>query len=108
LLEKTGVFSGVRPLSRFPDVYRDSAFLLDEAVTAQQLIEVVKRAGGREMEEVALFDLYQGKGIAEGRKSMGIRVRYRSAEKTLTDEEINSRHGKIVQTVSKMLGGELR
>jgi phenylalanyl-tRNA synthetase beta chain len=103
-----GAFAGVRPLSRFPDVYRDSAFLLDEAVTAQQLLEVVGRAGGREMEEVVLFDLYQGKGIPEGRKSMGIRVRYRSAEKTLTDEEINARHGKIVQSVSKTLGGELR
>ncbi len=103
-----GAYGGFRPLSRYPDVYRDSAFLLDEGISARQVFEVLDRAKGRNAEDINLFDLYRGKGIPEGKKSLAIRVRYRSPEKTLTDEEINLAHGKLVDALCRELGAEIR
>ncbi len=99
---------GFRPLSRFPDVWRDSAFLLDDEVAAQRVFDVLAKAQPREVEEIVLFDLYRAQGIPAGKKSLAVRVRYRSVERTLTDEEISAMHGRLVQEVCKRLGAELR
>jgi len=104
----SSVKGAFRAPSRFPDVYRDSALLLDESVNAQQVFDLVERVGSKEVEEFILFDLYRGKGIPAGKKSLGIRVRYRSAERTLTDEEIAAIHGRIVNQLCKNLGAEIR
>jgi phenylalanyl-tRNA synthetase beta chain len=97
-----------RSPSRFPDVYRDTALLLDEEVSARQLFDLLGRVKAKEVEDVVLFDLYRGKGIPAGKKSLAIRIRYRSAEKTLTDEEISVLHGRIIETLCKSLGAEIR
>lgn len=99
---------GFRPLSRFPDVYRDSALLVDESVTAQRLFDAVAAVRGKLVEDFVLFDLYRGKGVPEGKKSLAIRVRYRSLEKTLTEEEIGKAHGKIIRALEENLGAEVR
>lgn len=99
---------GFRPLSRFPDVYRDSALLVDESVTAQMLFDAVAAVRGKLVEDFVLFDLYRGKGVPEGKKSLAIRVRYRSLEKTLTEEEIGKAHGKIIRALEENLGAEVR
>ncbi len=96
------------PLSRYPDVYRDSAFLLDESTAAKEVLDVIEKAKGRDVEDIVLFDLYRGKGIPEGKKSLAIRVRYRSMDKTLTDEEISRAHGKIVVALERELGAAIR
>ncbi len=103
-----GDHPGFRPISRFPDVYRDSALLLDDAVSAQDVFDVLGKVKGKHLENITLFDLYKGPGIPEGKKSLAIRVRYRSTEKTLTDEEIQGVHGKIVKTLCKRLNAEIR
>ncbi|MCD6526387.1 MAG: phenylalanine--tRNA ligase subunit beta [Desulfuromonas sp.] len=97
-----------QPISRFPDGYRDSAFLFDEEVSAQQLFDVVSKVKVKNLDDVILFDMYSGKGVPEGKKSLAVRVRYRSIEKTLTDDEINTMHAKIVKSLTKNLGAELR
>ncbi|MEZ4599442.1 MAG: phenylalanine--tRNA ligase subunit beta [Syntrophotaleaceae bacterium] len=104
----SGKGEGFRPISRFPDVYRDSAFLLDDAVSASQVFQVMDKARSRFVESYTLFDLYRGEGIAEGKKSLAIRVRYRSPEKTLTEEEIGSAHERIVKLLQNELGAEIR
>lgn len=108
LFTAAGAFRGVMPLSRFPDLTRDSALLVDEAVSAAQLFELFNKVRCKEAEELVLFDLYRGKGVADGKKSMAIRVRYRSVERTLTDEEINQAHGKLVESLCKQLGAQIR
>lgn len=108
LFSVIGEHPGFRPLSRYPDVYRDSAFLIDDNVDAARVFEVLGGIKNKTVEDLVLFDLYRGKGIPEGKKSVAIRVRYRSLEKTLTDEEIQSVHGKIVRTMQKKLGAEIR
>jgi phenylalanyl-tRNA synthetase beta chain len=104
---EVGLRRGFRSPSRFPDVYRDTALLLDEAVSARQVFDLLGRVKAKEVEDVVLFDLYRGKGIPAGKKSLAIRIRYRSAEKTLTDEEIGAIHGRIIETLCKSLGAEI-
>ncbi|WP_298038372.1 phenylalanine--tRNA ligase subunit beta [uncultured Desulfuromonas sp.] len=108
LLKASGERPGFRPLSRYPDTERDSALLLDEEVPAQRLLDVLEGAKGKLVEDVVLFDLYRGKGIPEGKKSIALRVRYRSAEKTLTDDEINAAHEKLIKALCKKLEAQVR
>ncbi|WP_321531637.1 phenylalanine--tRNA ligase subunit beta [uncultured Desulfuromonas sp.] len=95
-------------ISRFPDVYRDSAILIGDEVSADQVLKVIGSVKVKNLDDVVLFDLYSGKGIPEGKKSLAFRVRYRSTEKTLTDDEINKMHAKIVKSLEKNLGAEIR
>ncbi len=97
-----------KPISKFPDSYRDSAFLVKEEITAQQMLEVINKVKVKCLEDVVLFDMYVGKGIPEGMKSLALRMRYRSADKTLEDEEINTMHTKIVKALLQNLGAEIR
>jgi phenylalanyl-tRNA synthetase beta chain len=108
LFSQAGKVTSLRPLSRFPDVYRDSAFLVDEGIMAGQVLEVLGRARGKDVEDIILFDLYRGKGVPEGKKSLGIRVRYRSPERTLTDDEINFLHGRMIEALKEKVGAEIR
>ncbi len=94
--------------SRFPDVFRDSAFLIDEQVAVAEVFDVLGRTKGKDVEEVVLFDLYRGKGVPEGKKSLAVRVRYRSSDRTLTDEEISKTHGRLVKALIDKLGAEIR
>lgn len=96
------------PLSRFPDVFRDSAILVNEELTNSKIMAVIERSKARFAEDVVLFDVYAGKGIPAGKKSLAFRVRYRSAEKTFTDDEINQAHGRIIRMLEKELGAEIR
>ncbi|ORJ63588.1 phenylalanine--tRNA ligase subunit beta [Geothermobacter hydrogeniphilus] len=95
-------------LSRFPDSFRDTAVLVDEDVPAENILRVIRKGSSRFVEEVRLFDLYRGKGVPEGKKSIAFRVRYRSSEKTFTDEEISKAHARIVRLLEKEVGAELR
>ena len=108
LLAATGQLAKFKPLSRFPDVMRDSALLLDETVSAGQVTEIIKRCKVKYLENAVLFDLYTGKGIPEGKKSLAVRVRYRDQEKTLTEEEVSKVHSKLIGSLCHQLGAEIR
>jgi len=108
LLKVAGKHPGFTPLSRYPDVSRDSALLLNVDVSAQELLDVAAQSRIKNIEEIVLFDLYQGKGIPDGKKSLAVRVRYRSMEKTLTEDEVSKAHGKLIQALCKQLDAEIR
>jgi phenylalanyl-tRNA synthetase beta chain len=95
-------------LSRFPDVSRDSALLLDAAVPADRILQLLARNRPQVVENVNLFDLYTGSGIPEGKKSLGVRIRYRDMTKTLTEEEVGKVHDRLIQTLCRELGAEIR
>ena len=97
-----------KPISRFPDSYRDSSFLFDEEISAQQIFDVLSKVKVKNLDDVTLFDMYIGKGVPEGKKSLAIRARYRSMDKTFTDDEISAMHAKIVKSLQKNLGAEIR
>ena len=89
-------------------VRRDFAFVVDENVTAESLLKAVRGAEKKLIAEARLFDVYQGKGVAEGKKSLAVEVTLQPREKTLTDEEIDAVARAIVAAVGKATGGALR
>ena len=108
LLAASGGAGKFQALSRFPQVARDSAFLVDENLPFSEVLKVLNQSCGNLVEDFTLFDLYRGKGVPEGKKSLAIRVLYRSADRTLKDEEIQKAHDKIVKTLIDKLGIEIR
>jgi phenylalanyl-tRNA synthetase beta chain len=97
-----------RPLPRFQPVRRDIALVVDEAVPAARLQEVIIRAGAPLVNAVVLFDVYAGEGIGKGRKSLAFRVLLQDTEKTLTDAEVDARMQHIVKVLEQDHGAVLR
>jgi phenylalanyl-tRNA synthetase beta chain len=95
-------------LSAFQPVVRDFAFLVDQKVTAADIIRAAQAADKTLIESIDVFDLYEGKGVPEGKKSLAIAVTLQPREKTLTDAEIDAVAKKIVDEVSKKTGAQLR
>jgi len=98
----------ILPPSRYPDISRDVALLLAETVSSATVIETVLSLGMRDLAEVGIFDVYHGEHLPAGHKSIAIRVRYHSHERTLTDEEVNKMHQKVVNTLTVKLGATIR
>jgi phenylalanyl-tRNA synthetase beta chain len=95
-------------LPPFQPVLRDFAFLVDRGVAAAEIIHAAKGADKNLVTSVDVFDLYEGKEIEAGKKSIAIAVTLQPREKTLTDAEIDAVAGKIVDEVKKRTGAILR
>jgi phenylalanyl-tRNA synthetase beta chain len=95
-------------LPRFPSVGRDFALVVDRDFQSQRIMSWIKNLRDGLIENVEVFDEYRGAPIAEGKKSLAYKVSYRAEDRTLTDAEINARHGKLVAEIEKAFGGELR
>jgi phenylalanyl-tRNA synthetase beta chain len=101
----------VRPYSdvpRFPGVEFDVALVVSEDVTAERVERAIRSAGGKLLESVRLFDVYRGPGIAEGSKSLAFALIYRAPDRTLTAEEVEVVHQRLVRKVSGVVGAQLR
>ncbi len=98
----------VLELSPFQPVERDFAFIVDQAVKAGDIARAAQGADRKLITGVNVFDVYEGKGIDPGKKSVAIAVTIQPREKTMTDEEIDALAGKIVAEVGKKTGGTLR
>jgi phenylalanyl-tRNA synthetase beta chain len=95
-------------LSAFQPVTRDFAFVVDAKVKTGDIVRSAQAADRKLITGVAVFDVYEGKGIEPGKKSVAIAVTLQPREKTMTDEEIDTIAKKIVAEVSKRTGGTLR
>ena len=96
------------PISKFPSVSRDLAFVLDAKIAAGDLIRAVKKVGGSYVVGCEVFDIYQGANIAEGKKSMAISVTYRKEDGTLTEKEVSDAEEKIKFELSRNFKAEIR
>ncbi|NNG66020.1 phenylalanine--tRNA ligase subunit beta [Caldanaerobacter subterraneus] len=96
------------PLPKYPAVERDIAVVVDEDLFVAEVEKVIKETGRGFVEKTALFDVYKGPNIPEGKKSVAFSIWYRSYEKTLTDEEVNEVHARIVKALEEKLGAKLR
>ncbi len=94
--------------SDFPAVERDFAFVVPLSVTAADIVRAAQGASKELIERVSVFDVYQGKGVEDGKKSVAIAVRLQPVTKTLTDAEIDAEAQKIVASVAKATGAVLR
>lgn len=96
-----------RPVSRFPAVTRDVAVVVGQELSAAQVEEAIRTAGGKLVAGVLLFDLYQGERMQAGKRSLAFRITYQVADRTLTDAEVEKAHGKVREALQR-LGAELR
>jgi len=94
--------------SPFQPVERDFAFVVDAQVPADALVRAAKAADKALIVDVAVFDLFSGAGVGEGKKSLALQVTLQPVERTLTDAEIEAVGSKIVAAVAKATGGTLR
>lgn len=97
-----------KPLQRYPSAERDLAVIVPETVSAAELEKTIVEVGGNILGECRLFDVYRGKQVPEGRKSVAYALVYQDPERTLTDEEINMRHSGIKQKLAEKFGAESR
>ena len=95
-------------LPKTQPVKRDLALLVDQAVTFAQIEKVVKASEKKLLQNVSLFDVYEGKNLEEGKKSYAISVTLQDAEKTLQDKQIDSVMSKIVANLEREIGAKLR
>ena len=96
------------PISRFPSVSRDLAFVVEKDVAVRDLIKVVKMTGRGLVSEAQVFDVYEGEHVEEGKKSVAITVTYSSDDHTLSDKEIIEMENRIKFALTKEFRAELR
>jgi phenylalanyl-tRNA synthetase beta chain len=96
------------PLPVYPSAPRDLAIVVDTGVRAGELIAAIKETAGELAEHVGLFDLYTGKQIQEGRKSIAVTIRYRSPERSLSSEEVDERQANVVNMLNRKFNAEIR
>jgi phenylalanyl-tRNA synthetase beta chain len=97
-----------RDYSRFPSMVRDVAFVVGIDVQAGRMLSLAREVEEELLETVDVFDVYSGKGIADGLKSIGLRFTYRSPSKTLTDDETGQVHGRMVKRIVESTGARIR
>jgi len=96
------------PLAKFPAVLRDIALLVDDGTPVGSLLEIIKQRGGRILENAELFDVYRGKQVPDGKKSLAFSLVFRNHEKTLTDEDAQKAMTKILKGLEEKTGAILR
>jgi phenylalanyl-tRNA synthetase beta chain len=97
-----------RSIPRFPSSSRDVAFLIHREREAGELLRLADEFHEELLEKVQIFDVYEGKNLPAAMKSMGLRFSYRSADRTVTDEEVNEVHARIVQKIVHETGASIR
>ncbi len=108
LLEiKTGKMK-YKEISKFPSIKKDIALVIDKNIEAETISKAINKAGGKNLSNVEIFDIYEGKGIEDGKRSIAFSLTFSSSDKTLTDEEINPAIDKIIEMAGKEFKAVLR
>lgn len=97
-----------KPISRYPAVTRDLAVIVDEEIPVGELEEGIRKVGGELLKSVALFDVFTGEPIGEGLKNVAFSLLYQAEDRTLTDEEVQEVHGKILRYLEDVFQAKLR
>ena len=97
-----------KDIPKFPSVSKDVAFILDENVTAGEVMATIKKAGGRLLQSISIFDVYTGENVLENEKSIAFKLNFLDPSKTLTDEEVMSVFNNIISKVENSHNAKLR
>lgn len=97
-----------KQLPKYPAVHRDLALVVKEGVSAAQLLTEIKNVGGKLLQDIAIFDVYQGNQIAHGYKSIAFSLTFQAEDRTLTDKEINEIHEKVEKALAQQFAASLR
>jgi phenylalanyl-tRNA synthetase beta chain len=98
----------MQPIPELPAIRRDLALLAPDSVAHRDILKILTSEGKPLLEDCFLFDIYQGKGIPEGCRSLAYAMTFRDAKKTLTDEEIQPMISRMVSRLEKELAVKLR
>ena len=98
----------IEQLPKFPGITRDLAMLVDANVTEAEIERVISKNAGNLFKGVTLFDVYTGKQVEEGKKSIAFTMQFQSNERTLTDKEVDEAFQNILAAVQKEFNAELR
>jgi len=98
----------VEPVPSFPPALEDLAIIVDDAIPAAKVEEVLRNAGGSTLREVRLFDVYRGEQIGTGLKSLAYNLTYQAADHTLTEAEVQTIRQRIIRRLEQELGARLR
>lgn len=108
LLARRATSKSLKSLPAFPGIRRDIAMVVPETVTHEAVASAVKQLKPQNLQSLELFDVFRGKNIPEGQKSVAYAFHYRNPERTLTDAEVNSQHDRIVAEFKSRLGAAIR
>ncbi len=97
-----------KPVSKFPPVIRDLALVVDKRTSVSKLLNEIKSQLGEKVEEVMVFDVYAGEKVGEGKKSVGVRITFRSKSGSLSSEEVNALVEELVRRLKASVGAEIR
>ncbi len=97
-----------KELPKYPAVTRDIAMLVDKSTPVYELESVILKAGGSLLEKLTLFDVYEGKQVEKGKKSVAYSASFRAADRSLTGEEVQAVFDKIVKKLEDKTGAQLR
>ena len=103
-----GVLPGFESVSKFPEVARDLAFVVQESIQWSQVENIIREKAGEQLIEVTLFDVYRGQGIENGSKSLALGLTWQDPSRTLNDEEITSWVDSIVLGLAEGIDAQLR
>ncbi|GAB4355588.1 MAG: phenylalanine--tRNA ligase subunit beta [Gammaproteobacteria bacterium] len=103
-----GSIPAFRPISRFPAIRRDLAVVVDEAVPAQEINRVITAVAGDLLTNLQLFDVYRGKGVDSGRKSLALGLTLQDQSRTLKDKEVEKVLENVLMALNKEFGATLR
>jgi phenylalanyl-tRNA synthetase beta chain len=98
----------ITPVPQYPPVYEDLAIIVDEGVAAADIEAVIRKAGGKLLYDVELFDIYRGKQIGEGKKSLAYSLVYLAPDRTLTVQEVEKIRRKVITLLERELQAVLR
>jgi len=112
-LSLNALMSKIKPLKykeapKYPGIKKDMAFILDNDMTADSIISTIKKAGGRLLDSVTVFDVYTGENVSEEKKSIAFTVEFMDSSRTLTDEEVMKVFNNIISEVINKHGAILR
>ncbi|MFW5940354.1 MAG: phenylalanine--tRNA ligase subunit beta [Chloroflexota bacterium] len=98
----------ITPVGQYPAVHEDLALIVESQIPAARVAEVIHDAGGFLLQEVRLFDVYEGPQVPTGKKSLAYHLSFQSPSKTLTDREVRRQRKRILKQVERQLGARLR
>jgi len=104
----SGNVPSFKPLSKFPQVRRDIAVVLDESVSAEKVMNIVNANGGEFMTDAWVFDVYQGQGVGEGQKSLALAMSFQHPERSFQDDEVQQVVNRVVAELEQQLSASLR
>lgn len=108
LIDASSLSRKFRPLPRFPAVDRDIAVVVKDEIYSADMISAIRKAAGDILEDVSVFDVYKGSQVPEGMKSVAFALTFRSPERTLKDEEVNTAMDRIIRSLEHQFGARLR